>query len=58
MKLRYTLGVREKSGSILQCVNEQVPYGLILFEMTHFTHVCNWFLYAEPVEVYGNGMII
>jgi predicted dehydrogenase len=27
------------------------PYGPMLFEMTHFTDVCNWFLEEEPVEV-------
>ncbi len=27
------------------------PYGPMLFEMTHFTDVCNWFLDDEPVEV-------
>lgn len=30
---------------------EQAPHGPMLFEMTHFTDVCNWFLAAEPVEV-------
>ena len=29
----------------------QAPYGPMLFEMTHFTDVCNWFLDDEPVEV-------
>lgn len=27
------------------------PYGPMLFEMTHFTDVCNWFLAEEPLEV-------
>lgn len=30
---------------------EQAPHGPMLFEMTHFTDLCNWFLDAEPVEV-------
>ncbi len=30
---------------------EQAPYGPMLFEMTHFTDLCNWFLAAEPEEV-------
>ena len=29
----------------------QAPHGPMLFEMTHFTDVCNWFLDDEPVEV-------
>lgn len=29
----------------------QAPHGPLLFEMTHFTDVCNWLLAAEPVEV-------
>lgn len=29
----------------------QAPHGLMLFEMTHFTDLCNWFLAEEPVEV-------
>ena len=29
----------------------QAPYGPMLFEMTHFTDVCNWFLADEPLEV-------
>jgi predicted dehydrogenase len=28
----------------------QAPHGPMLFEMTHFTDLCNWFLDAEPVE--------
>ncbi len=27
------------------------PHGPMLFEMTHFTDVCNWFLAETPVEV-------
>ncbi|MFP5229462.1 MAG: Gfo/Idh/MocA family protein [Acidobacteriota bacterium] len=27
------------------------PHGPMLFEMTHFTDVCNWFLVDEPLEV-------
>ena len=30
---------------------QQAPFGQMLFEMTHFTDICNWFLAAEPVEV-------
>jgi len=30
---------------------QQAPLGPMLFEMTHFTDICNWFLAAEPVEV-------
>lgn len=29
----------------------QAPHGPMLFEMTHFTDVCNWFLAEDPVEV-------
>jgi len=29
----------------------QAPHGPMLFEMTHFTDVCNWFLGSEPIEV-------
>jgi predicted dehydrogenase len=29
----------------------QAPHGPMLFEMTHFTDVCNWFLGDDPVEV-------
>lgn len=29
----------------------QAPHGPMLFEMTHFTDLCNWFLDAEPAEV-------
>ena len=27
------------------------PHGPMLFEMTHFTDICNWFLDDQPVEV-------
>lgn len=27
------------------------PHGPMLFEMTHFTDICNWFLAEEPCEV-------
>ena len=30
--------------------NEE-PFGPMLFEMTHFTDLCNWFLDSQPVEV-------
>jgi predicted dehydrogenase len=30
---------------------EHAPHGPMLFEMTHFTDLCNWFLAAEPKEV-------
>lgn len=30
---------------------QQAPHGPMLFEMTHFTDICNWLLAAEPVEV-------
>jgi predicted dehydrogenase len=35
------------------------PHGPMLFEMTHFTDVCNWFLAEEPVEVMAveSGML-
>jgi predicted dehydrogenase len=29
----------------------QAPHGPMLFEMTHFTDICNWFFDEEPVEV-------
>ncbi len=29
----------------------QAPHGPMLFEMTHFTDLCNWFLGGRPVEV-------
>ncbi len=29
------------------------PHGPMLFEMTHFTDICNWFLDDEPVEVFA-----
>lgn len=35
------------------------PHGPMLFEMTHFTDICNWFLADEPVEVLAvdSGML-
>ena len=30
---------------------QQASFGPMLFEMTHFTDICNWFLAAQPVEV-------
>lgn len=30
---------------------EQAPEGPMLFEMTHHTDICNWFMAAEPEEV-------
>lgn len=30
---------------------EQARYGPMLFEMTHFTDLCNWFMDLPPVEV-------
>ncbi len=38
---------------------KQAPHGPMLFEMTHFTDMCNWFLAAEPAEVMAmeNGML-
>ncbi len=30
---------------------EQAPHGLLLFETTHFTDVCNWFMNDQAVEV-------
>ncbi|MDE3104103.1 MAG: Gfo/Idh/MocA family oxidoreductase [Acidobacteriota bacterium] len=37
----------------------QAPHGPMLFEMTHFTDVCNWFLEDEPEEVtaVASGML-
>jgi myo-inositol 2-dehydrogenase / D-chiro-inositol 1-dehydrogenase len=29
----------------------QAPHGPMLFEMTHFTDICNWFMDSEPTEV-------
>lgn len=29
------------------------PHGPMLFEMTHFTDICNWFLADEPAEVFA-----
>ena len=40
-------------------------YGPMLFEMTHFTDLCNWFMAAEPAEVtaletgmFNHGVVI
>lgn len=35
------------------------PHGPMLFEMTHFTDICNWFLADQPVEVFAmeTGML-
>jgi len=30
---------------------DEAIYGPLLFEMTHFTDLCNWFMAAEPVAV-------
>jgi predicted dehydrogenase len=30
---------------------DHAPHGPMLFEMTHFTDLCNWFLADEPLEV-------
>ena len=30
---------------------QQAPHGPMLFEMTHFTDVCNWFVADDPMEV-------
>ena len=30
---------------------QQAPHGPMLFEMTHFTDICNWMLNAQPIEV-------
>jgi predicted dehydrogenase len=37
----------------------QAPHGPMLFEMTHFTDICNWFLADQPVEVtaVASGML-
>lgn len=37
----------------------QAPHGPMLFEMTHFTDLCNWFMAGEPVEVFAleTGML-
>ena len=38
---------------------QHAPHGPMLFEMTHFTDLCNWFLAAEPEEVVAveSGML-
>lgn len=35
------------------------PHGPMLFEMSHFTDICNWFLADDPVEVFAieTGML-
>lgn len=37
----------------------QAPHGPMLFEMTHFTDLCNWFMASEPAEVFAmeTGML-
>lgn len=30
---------------------QQAPHGPMLFEMTHFTDICNWFMASAPVAV-------
>jgi predicted dehydrogenase len=37
----------------------QAPHGPMLFEMTHFTDICNWFLDDDPVEIVAvaSGML-
>lgn len=37
----------------------EMPHGPMIFEMTHFTDLCNWFLDAEPVQVVAleSGML-
>lgn len=37
----------------------QAPHGAMLFEMTHFTDMCNWFLNSEPERVVAmeSGML-
>jgi len=39
---------------------KQSPHGMILTEFTHFYDLCNWFLAAEPLEVFAieNGLLI
>ena len=34
---------------------QQAPHGPLLFEMTHFTDLCTWFLGAEPEQVVALG---
>ncbi len=43
----------------------QAPFGPMLFEMTHFTDLCNWFMGSEPVKVtaletgmFNHGIVI
>ncbi len=37
----------------------QAPHGPMLFEMTHFTDLCNWFMASTPTEVFAmeTGML-
>lgn len=37
----------------------QAPHGPMLFEMTHFTDLCNWFMDSEPESVFAmeTGML-
>ncbi|MCX5661617.1 MAG: Gfo/Idh/MocA family oxidoreductase [Planctomycetota bacterium] len=37
----------------------KMPLGPMLFEMTHFVDICNWFLDAEPLDVFAmeTGML-
>jgi len=37
----------------------QAPHGPMLFEMTHFTDICNWFMASDPIEVvaFETGML-
>lgn len=44
---------------------QQAPEGPMLFEMTHFTDLCNWFLAAQPEQVvalekgmFNHGIVI
>ena len=44
---------------------QHAPHGPMLFELTHFTDLCNWFLAAEPEEVvalehgiFNHGLVI
>jgi predicted dehydrogenase len=40
--------------------NDKYPHGPMLWEMTHFVDICNWFLAAVPVEVCAleNGLYL
>jgi len=44
---------------------DQAPEGAMLFEMTHFTDLCNWFMASKPVQVasisksmFNHGVVI